>query len=135
MFPSQKFWFLRSAEIPPEPPLQSLHIPVTPSDPQPPFTHGIGFPEGTSATHKHWGDPAPLLAQVPLHFPAQAQRARHRRVWRRRMKWLDRALSCTCWPVPGFHQCHCTKSTHKGSKEGEGSQAQGGQTRNHLHPP
>lgn len=71
---------LGSAEIPPEPPLQSLHIPVTPSDPQPPFTHGIGFPGGTSAMHKLWGDPAPLLAQVPLHFPPQAQRARHRRV-------------------------------------------------------
>lgn len=41
--------------MPPEPPLQSLHILMTPSDPQPAFTDGICFPEGTSATQKHSG--------------------------------------------------------------------------------
>lgn len=58
-----------------------------------------------------------------------------RGAWGRSTKCPARALPCTCSPVPGFHQCHCTKSTPKSFKEGKASQAQGGQTRNHLHPP
>lgn len=58
-----------------------------------------------------------------------------RGAWGRSTKCPARALPCTCSPVPGFHQCHCTKSTPESFKEGKASQAQGGQTRNHLHPP